>query len=183
VGLDNGLPANWAASRAAEGTPGAENFPPLPLVINELHYNVLGDDATVDPLYEFLELVNTGAGAVDLSGYTLTGIAYTFPTGASIAAGEYILVAKTAATYTGGVYQVFDWDDAQSLSNGGEAVTLADRFGNVADSVTYADIAPWPTTPDGTGPSLSLLDPALDNSVATNWAASAANGGTPGAVN
>jgi len=111
------------------------------------------------------------------------GISHTFGAGQSIAAGEIIVVAKLATTYAAlpGV-QVFQWTSGD-LSNGGETLTLRDASGNVIDQVAYDDAAPWPLTPDGGGPSLSLLSPGDDNSVATNWAASAADGGTPGAVN
>jgi hypothetical protein len=49
--------------------------------------------------------------------------------------------------------------------------------------VRYDDVAPWPTEPDGDGPSLELLDPSLDNALATSWAASIAPHGTPGEAN
>ena len=155
-----------------------------PLVINELHYNP-ADAQGADDLYEFVEIVNAGGTAVDLSGFRLRdGVEFTFPGGASLAPGAFLVVAKTAATYAAlppGV-PVFQWTSGD-LSNGGEALTLADENGNPVDSLTYDDAAPWPTLPDGAGPSLSLLAPGLDNADAANWAASAANGGTPGAAN
>lgn len=55
----------------------------------------------------------------------------------------------------------------------GAAVTI--------DDVTYDDGAPWPTAADGNGPSLTLKDPASDNSLAASWRASYGTGGTPGA--
>ena len=178
VALDNSVATNWAASRDPGGTPGAVNFPPLPIVINELHHTSpapLNDDT-----YEFLELYNAGSAAVDLSGYTFLNVTFTFPAGASIAAGEYIVVADTPATYSGHGYQVFDFSGG--LSGSGELINLSDRFGNLVDSVDYKTVAPWPTT-TATGPSLSLLDPLLDNSVAANWSPSRGDGGSPGAVN
>ena len=157
---------------------------PLPqLVLNELHYNP-ADAQGADDLYEFVEIVNAGAAAVDLSGFSLRdGVEFTFPNGASLDPGAMLLVAKTAATYAAlpGV-PVFQWTSGD-LSNGGETLTLADENGNPVDSLTYDDAAPWPTLPDGSGPSLSLLAPGLDNADAANWAASAATGGTPGAAN
>ena len=65
----------------------------------------------------------------------------------------------------------------------GERDASLDSYDQVSDEVTYDDVAPWPDTANGTGPSLSLLDVTLDNSDATNWTASAADNGTPGAVN
>ena len=177
--LDNSLPTNWAASRETGGTPGAANFPPLPLVINELHHTPAAAQGA-DNDYEFLELYNAGATPIDLTGYTFFGVDATLPA-ASIAPGEYVVVADNPATYTGGVYQVFNFDGG--LSSSGERVAVYDPFGNLVDEVTYGAAAPWPSTPNAGGPSLSLLEPTLDNAVATNWAASRETGGTPGAAN
>ena len=90
-------------------------------------------------------------------------------------------MADNPATYSGNGYQVFNFDGG--LSGSGERVTVSDRFGNVVDDVTYGVVDPWPSTPNAGGPSLSLLEPALDNSVAANWAASRQMGGSPGAEN
>ncbi len=158
---------------------------PLPIiVINEIHYNP-ADAQGSDDLYEFVELVNADDHTVDLSGFSFgAGITYTFPEGASIAAGEIIVVAKAAGSYTAALpgIQVFQWTSG-SLDNGGEQLALLDADGNDIDRLTYDDVAPWPTEPDGTGPSLSLLATNLDNALAASWAASAAANGTPGAVN
>ncbi len=184
--FDNALPESWAASRENGGTPGAVNFPPLPpvpaLVINEIHYNP--DDANQGPDagYEFIELVNTSSEPVALEGYALTGVAYTFGAGASIGAGEYIVIAANAATYAGS-YQVFQWDAGSDLADDGETLTLTDGYGQTVDAVTYGDTGDWPAAPDGSGPALALGNPALDNSLPANWAASDFVGGTPGASN
>ena len=68
------------------------------------------------------------------------------------------------------------------LSGGGELLRLFDSNGQLVDKVEYNDIAPWPTEPDGAGPTLELINPSLENDMASNWAASSGNG-TPGAVN
>jgi hypothetical protein len=45
--------------------------------------------------------------------------------------------------------------------------------------VTFSDHDPWPTTPDGTGASLELIDPAQDHTDPLNWTGSqAASGNT-----
>jgi len=167
--LNNALPESWAASRENGGTPGAENFPPLPpvpaLVINEIHYNP-GDAQGPDADYEFIELVNTSAEAVALEGYTLTGVDYTFAAGASIAAGEHLVVAANAASYSG-AYQVFQWT-AGELTDDGETLMLIDGYGQLVDEVAYGDSGDWPSAPDGGGPTLSLGQPALDNSNPAN---------------
>lgn len=152
------------------------------LVINEIHYNpclAQGDDLD----FEFLEIYNADGAVVDLTGYTFSaGIEFTFPMGASMADGEYIIIAVNAASYTGNGYQVFEMTSG-GLGNGGELVQLSDAFANVIDEVTYDDGAGWPTSPDGSCPSLELIDPALDNTDVANWQASFVANGTPGAMN
>ena len=44
------------------------------------------------------------------------------------------------------------------------------------DRVNYDDSDPWPTAPDGNGPTLELIDPLSDNGSAENWTASEENG-------
>ena len=69
---------------------------------------------------------------------------------------------------------------ADNLSNGGELVTLIGPLGNTLMSFTYDDVAPWPTTPDGSGPSLEIINPLGDPSSGPNWRASHYVGGSPG---
>ncbi|MEO0405227.1 MAG: lamin tail domain-containing protein, partial [Bacteroidota bacterium] len=153
------------------------------LVINEFHYNpctAQGDDN----IYEFLEIYNADMMTVDLSGYVIGGGGpqFTFPEGASIAAGEYIIVAQTAVTYDGNGYQVFEWEFG-NLSNTSDDVSLFDAFNNIIDTVTYDDGGSWPTAPDGGCASLELVDFTTDNADPANWQASFVDNGTPGAAN
>jgi hypothetical protein len=53
----------------------------------------------------------------------------------------------------------------------------------MVDTVHYDDTAPWPTEPDGTGPTLELISPSLDNALASSWKASCEPHGTPGEQN
>ena len=62
-------------------------------------------------------------------------------------------------------------------------MTLVDAAAAVVDTVTYADADPWPTAPDGTGPSLELRGLAYDNTRPENWGPSTVVGGTPRTVN
>jgi len=147
--------------------------------INEIMYNpssgVDGD--------EFVELYNTSGSTVDLSNWCFTaGITLCFSGGTTIASHAYALVSpnasQTLATYgktTIGTY-------TGKLDNGGERITLRDETSTISNDFTYDDVSPWPTAPDGTGPSLELLDPTYDNTLAASWAASI-GGSTPGVVN
>ncbi len=154
------------------------------VVINEIMYNPSSDQGD-DDFYEFLELYNNEDYDVDLSGWSFpAGIEFTFGDNVTLAAGGYLVVAKdptSIETYYSitGVYGPF----SGNLGNSGELVQLADADGTIADYVEYSDVAPWPTGPDGSGPSLELIDSTSDNSLAESWQASSDLGGTPGAEN
>ena len=179
---DNSLPGSWGVSAATGGTPGQVNdtvmgVVPPDVVINEIHYNPSAGGV------EFIELYNAEATAVDVSGWVLDGM-ITFAPGTSIPSGGYLVATANLATFQSlypGVAAV-EWLAGEDLKNGGEGVDLDTDVGLKVDAVEYLDIAPWPTAPDGTGPSLELIDPSLDNALGANWEASLAMG-SPGSSN
>lgn len=154
---------------------------PGDVVINEIMYN----PSTGNQNDEFLELHNTTASPIDISDWSFTqGITLTFGSGTTIAANGYLVISpsipQTLTTY--GVTAVASYAPS-NLSNGGEQVTLVDESLNEIDTVTYDDEGSWPTSSDGTGPSLELKDPLLDNTLSSSWSASLMNGGTPELLN
>ena len=127
------------------------------IIINEIHYNPCnnqGDDFD----YEFVELLNIGDLAADLSGYEfyntaggLDQLGLTFPEGTSIAAGEFVLIVVSeagAANYAGTGAQIFQMSQG-NFSNSGEALALRDAFGNTVNAVTYDDAGAWPSSAQG----------------------------------
>jgi hypothetical protein len=153
------------------------------IVINEIHYNPSGELQGSDDYYEFIELLNQGIAEVDISNYFFNkGIEFKFPTGTLMAPGEYIVVARNKTCYEGNGFQVFQFTEG-ALANEGETISLYDDSAVLIDSVEYNDTAPWATLPDGNGPSLELIGPDFDNSLAGSWAASPQTGGTPGRAN
>src|SRR5688572_32981590 len=67
------------------------------VVINEIMFRP-GTGFPEDTGREFIELYNTDAVPVDLSGWSFTkGITFIFPQGATIPAGGYVLVAANSA--------------------------------------------------------------------------------------
>ncbi len=152
------------------------------IVITEIHYNPCTDQGP-DSDFEFFELFNNGANAIDLEGYTISqAIDFAFPAETSIAAGEYIVLTINAASYSGNGYQVFEWATG-GINNTGETIVLTDPFGNIIDEVPYDDGGTWPSAADGGCPSLELTDINSDNALGENWQASFVSGGTPGAPN
>jgi len=163
--------------------PRLTDLPRIPdeaLVINELHYNPApgqGDD------WSFIELFNRGGVSYDLSGATFSsGVVCTLPTNTVVAPGEYVLVAADAGHYAGLGVQVFDYAGS-AKPDSSVPMWLRDRQGLEIDYVKYGVSAPWPSQPDDQGPSLMLIHPGRDNTLATSWASSDQPGGTPGGVN
>jgi len=150
------------------------------IVINEIHYNPSKDLQGADEEFEFLELLNYGEELVDISGFHFTeGIDFTFTQGTIINPGEYIILAGDPKNHTNEGIQIFQiWEGR--LDNSGEVLSLCDPENRVVDQVHFDDHYPWPREPDGEGPSLELISPALDNSLASSWKASEQTGGTPG---
>jgi hypothetical protein len=177
-------------------TPGAANAGPRvgPVVITEIHYNPAAAGQ------EFVELQNISAAPVPLFSSTnrweLAGVSFTFPANVTLAAGEVVLVIHESASPTAFAAAnsvpagVRIWTCPGRLDNAGERISLRrpDTPNGalvpmiVMDELTYDDTAPWPSTPDGGGPSLERIQPGAFADDPANWRASASAGGTPGVV-
>lgn len=124
------------------------------VVINEIHF----DPADKRPL-EFVELHNTTAGEVKLSGWTLEK--FSFPADTGIAAGDFVVVAQDPTAFA----KEFGFQPLGplpgKLSNCGEKITLRDSGGKVVDELKYGVGFPWPTAANGAGPSLERIHPQL----------------------
>jgi len=154
------------------------------LVINEINYNA-PDGA--DP-GDWVEFYNPHPYDLDASGWVYKdendAHIFTFPAGTVIPPEGYIVAAEDLETFS----QIFP--DVENvigsagfgLAGGGELIRLYNAEGTLVDTVLYDDNAPWPTEPDGNGPTLELINPMLDNAQGINWMASALNG-TPGEQN
>ncbi|MAE09284.1 MAG: hypothetical protein CL661_11060 [Bacteroidetes bacterium] len=151
------------------------------IVINEIMYNSPGTDE------EWIELYNNTDQTINLENWNVCDedASHThiyIPAGYSVAPGEYF----TISIATGGAFPFtpdFDGTGNFALNNGGDAVRIWNNNGLLVDIVTYDDSSPWPTEPDGNGPTLSLIQPDLDNALAESWRPSQQDLGTPGAIN
>lgn len=146
------------------------------LVINEINYQPAAGGS------EYLELYNPNNTAVDLSGWTVPAMGLTAQPGTVIRAHGYLVWdrddAAFVSTYGGDAYMAEEYSEA--LNDSGGEVALFDGA-RLVDSVTYAPTSPWPAA-DGTGHSLELKSPTLDNADPANWVASS-GAGSPGLAN
>ncbi len=153
-------------------------------VINEINYN---SAAGFDP-GDWVELYNPGTVALDLGGWTFKdgndAHAFVIPGGTTLAAEGYLVLCTSSTAFAACFPTVTDYigDTGFGLSGSGEAVRLFDTASVLADSVLYSDNSPWPSEPDGNGPTLELIDPLSDNTLGANWNASTGYG-TPAAIN
>jgi hypothetical protein len=158
------------------------------LRFTELHYNPAAFAGVADRQdMEFIELFNTGSQTVGLGGVQIAGFddsPYVFPAGLMLGAKERIIVPRNAAVfesvYGSGFNVASTGYSPRNLSNSGEQITLLGPSDEVLQSVSFGDLAPWPTAPDGNGPSLEIIDPLGNQGDAANWRASAFVGGSPG---
>ena len=158
------------------------------VVLTEVMYHAPADATGEDDAYDFIELQNLSAAPIDLTGWRITeAVEFRFPS-LALEAGARLVVAADSVSFVAryGVATPFHFADGK-LKNSSETVRLVDPAGALVDALTYRDVAPWPGAGDGGGSSLEkvVLDraDANDDSDATNWLASFATDGTPGAVN
>lgn len=156
------------------------------IVINEINYKDANDFETKD----WIELYNNTSSAINISNWVFKDDSDEFiiPNGTVMESDSYLVLSRSLADFQAlhpTVSPVLG-DFPFGLSGGGELIRLFDDTGALVDFVTYDDESPWPTEPDGNGPTLELTNPNLDNDLPTSWHASSATEaphGTPGALN
>ena len=142
------------------------------VVFHEIHYNPPASSESG----EWIELFNQMGIKVDVSGWKIEGVGYTFPKGTIINPGAYLVVAKTP-----GVGQLGPFSG--NIDNGGERLRLINHSDRMMDEVNFDDNAPWPVAADGAGCTLAKSRPYTASGPPANWEASSQVGGTPGNMN
>jgi hypothetical protein len=160
-----------------------DNVPEL--VINEINYNSAIDFGTGD----WVEIYNPQPYNVSLENWELKDNQndnfYVFGPEEEITANDYAVVCRVKTDFESLQPTVNNLigDIPFGFGNSGDRIRLYHSSGLLVDQVTYSDISPWPIEADGSGPTLELNSPELDNSLAENWSAWTERMGTPGAVN
>ena len=166
------------------------------LVISEFMYHPTDPTAaefaagfTKEGDFEWIELRNVGPVPLDLTDLRFTkGIDFDF-LGADITSlnpGAFVLIVSHRAAfemrYGAGLPVAGEWDAGDRLDNGGEQLKLSFGGGDSIRDFIYSDLPPWPGDPDGSGTTLTLIDPESlpDHTLASSWRGSFATQGTPG---
>lgn len=193
--------SRWSNAVQFVAATAASGITPSQLVISEMMYHPGALSAaetaagyTDREQFEYIVLMNISANTLDLSGLAFTvGITYTFPSGVTLAPGARVVVVKNAAAFAlryGSSANVAPGVYSGNLDNSGEEIKLVSA-GQTVQDFTYSDgshpatgqtVDPWPTSPDGSGQSLVLMNPTLapDETSYTNWRASTRPQGSPG---
>ncbi len=160
------------------------NYSSPEIVINEINYNSSLAFNTED----WIELYNNGESDVDISGWIFKDSddahIFSIPQGTILNTNSYLVLCIDTSLFEPLFPDVGNYigNTGFGLSGSGELIRLYDNQMNMMDSLVYDDAVPWPTQPDGNGPTLSLINPDFDNSLGENWAASLSYG-TPGKIN
>ncbi len=159
------------------------------IVINEINYDSSPDFDTED----WIEFYNNSGNDVDISGWIFKDKdddhKFTFPEGTVLRENNYLVLCRDTTAFIN-LFKTQEGYESTNyignfdfkLSSKGELVRLYNKNNKIVDSLTYDDKSPWPVGPKGNGPTLELINPKLDNSIATNWGISN-NHGTPGKRN
>lgn len=162
-------------------------FPPQDfskLLITEIMYHPPTIGVVDSDEYEFIELKNAGTNTLTLNGLRFNGITFTFPANATLAPGQFYVLARNAARFAEKYPGVtIHGTFSGRLDNGGETVAISHVLGGRILSVNYDDETPWPITPDDFGFSLVPVQPNAnpDPDNPAHWRASTFPGGSPGA--
>ena len=181
----------WSAPSTGyyfSGTPAAQGN----LAVSEIHYHpadpslaeiAVGFRNSDD--FEFLELINTSANPIDLSGSRFTtGIDFIFPLGTILAPGQRTIIVASRAAFAVR-YPAISFSSiageysCDRLENAGETLTLTDAAGATILSFSYLASGLWPDDADGNGPSLVAITPGTAPDQPLSWRASTQPGGSP----
>jgi len=139
--------------------------------------------------YEFIELLNTGAGTLQLAGVRFTnGVDYTFPAGLTLAPGAFTVVCRNREAFlsrfpnAGAVLAPGQYSGA--LDNSGETLTLSLPAPRDIAILSFRYETDWEPLAFTSGYSLTHVDaaglPARDYNERESWTVSGLPGGTPG---
>jgi len=135
------------------------------MVINEIHF----DPEEKQPL-EFVELFNSGANPVDLTGWRLDK--FQFPDGTIVEGNGFVVVAQNPEAFAKAFGRKALGPLPGKLSNEGEELTLTDASDRIVEQLKYGAGFPWPTASAGGGSSMERVHPDLDPAQAGHWRAS-----------
>ena len=150
-------------------------------LINEINYN---SSESYNP-EDWIEIYNNNTDTIDLSLWQLKDEddehIFIIPPQTILLPNEYLIFCKDTTKFVNCFPPVTKLigNLGFGLGGGGDMIRLYNANASIVDIVSYDDDDPWPILADGSGPTLELKNPNLDNETSENWSASE-NYGTPG---
>ncbi len=153
------------------------------VVINEINYKSSPSLDTED----WVELYNPCTSPISLSGWQFQDSkmnVFLFPENVYLNERGYLLLCrdttKLKSFYPNETNVLGDFQFG--LSSSGDTIKLMDATGNLIDEVAFSSSGDWDSLANGTGRTLALRNPQLDNALPQSWRASSMYG-TPGKLN
>jgi len=159
--------------------------PGNPVIINEICYI---QDAASDS-EDWVELFNHSDQHMDISGWVLKDSedlhAFQMAPGTLLKPRDFLVICRNTGAFETVYPTVPGYQGSMDfgLSSKGDNIRLFNRELELVDSVAYTNADPWPQIPAGSGLTLELIDPDMDNSLAASWELSESRLGTPGGNN
>jgi len=153
-----------------------------PFVISEIMYHPAPQEGGAN--LEFIEIFNSQPWWEELGGFHINGdINYSLPSGTRIEKLNYLVIASDpeAVKKAYGLENVLGPYTGR-LSNNGGRLRLQNNLDAVLFEVNYDTRAPWPSSADGAGHSLTLGRPSYGEQDVRAWVQSNSVGGSPGRV-
>jgi len=154
------------------------------IVVNEINYN---SSSEFDP-GDWIELYNNSDKTVDISGWIFQDNnnlhRYQISSATFLEPYKFLVLSSETSKFRVLFPEVSNvlGDIGFNINGSGELIRLYNNQGLLIDSLVFDNQAPWPLMANGTGSSLELTNPDLDNALAESWIASESYG-SPGIIN
>ncbi len=155
------------------------------LVINEINYCSSPERDTRD----WIEIFNNSKTPVDLSDWYLedgfSGKQFYIPSGTIMQAGSFLVLNHSRADFKRYFPEAapLTGDMEIKLDSVQDGIGIHTPNGELHDYVVYESVFPWPEGANGTGATLELIHPDLDNSLPESWKSASNMLGTPAMIN
>ena len=179
------IPTSSSLEIVAEFVPDSSRIDfTIPIVINEIMYKPSENKDSKD----WIEIANYGNESYNIGTWILrdddNSHSFVIPPNTILKPQEFLVIAEDTTKFL--QYHTRPTTLVGEFNFGfgrGDQVRLFTAENILIDSVKYGISAPWDSNADGTGHSLELQAPALDNSLPQHWHAYGNVGGTPGKSN
>ena len=152
-------------------------------IIDEINYHA----ADVANSGDWFELFNWSETDFDISGFTIqdeSGNSFIVPEGTMVTGdGGYLVLYQDEALFSSQFPDVTNKVGPLNFgfNDGGDIIAIYDQDGQIFQSVSFEDVAPYPLSPDGGGTALQIVSIGENMNKPSNWMESCP-AGTPGSL-